>query len=67
MILKEFLELNKNGLLLDVCIYDKNGEYVMCEEKRFYLNHNIFLDQKVLSFAIDIGDIDIELDVVLDF
>ena len=62
MTLKEFLEMNTNGLLLDIYIYDNQNEYVMCEEKRFILNRNIFLDKIVLSFELYCEGLCIKLD-----
>lgn len=53
MTLKEFLEMNTNGLLLDICIYDKQNEYVMGDIKKYFLDKKIFLDKKVLSFEFD--------------
>lgn len=62
MTLKEFLKMNTNGLLLQIFIYDKENEYVMGEEKRYFIDKNIFLDKIVLSFEIDENDLYIKLD-----
>lgn len=53
MTLKEFLKMNTNGLLLDICIYDRQNEYVMGDIKKVFLDNNIFLDKIVLSFEFD--------------
>ena len=62
MTLKEFLKMNTNGLLLDIYIYDKQNAYIMCKEKRFFVNRNIFLDKIVLSFELDCDGLCIRLD-----
>ena len=62
MTLKEFLKMNTNGLLLQMFIYDRENEYIMGEEKRFFIDKNIFLDKTVLSFEIDENDLYIKLD-----
>lgn len=62
MTLKEFLKMNTNGLLLQIFIYDKENEYVMGDEKRYFIDKNIFLDKTVLSFEIDEDDLYIKLD-----
>lgn len=62
MTLKEFLKMNTNGLLLQIFIYDKENEYIMGDEKRYFLDKNIFLDKTVLSFEIDENDLYIKLD-----
>ncbi len=62
MTLKEFLKMNTNGLLLQIFIYDKENEYIMGEEKRYFIDENIFLDKIVLSFEIDENDLYIKLD-----
>ena len=62
MTLKEFLKMNTNGLLLQIFIYDKENEYVMGDEKRYFIDKNIFLDKTVLSFEIDENDLYIKLD-----
>lgn len=62
MTLKEFLKMNTNGLLLQIFIYDKENEYVMGDEKRYFIDKNIFLDKIVLSFEIDENDLYIKLD-----
>ena len=36
MTLKEFLEMNTNGLLLDIHIYDKQNEYVIGDIKNIF-------------------------------
>lgn len=62
MTLKEFLKMNTNGLLLQIFIYDKENEYIMGDEKRYFIDKNIFLDKIVLSFEIDQNDLYIKLD-----
>lgn len=62
MTLKEFLEMNTNGLLLQIFIYDKENEYIMGDEKRYFIDKNIFLNKTVLSFEIDKNDLYIKLD-----
>ena len=62
MTLKEFLKMNTNGLLLQIFIYDKENEYVMGDEKRYFIDKNVFLDKTVLSFEIDENDLYIKLD-----
>ena len=62
MTLKEFLKINTNGLLLQIFIYDKENEYIMGDEKRYFIDKNIFLDKTVLSFEIDENDLYIKLD-----
>ena len=62
MTLKEFLKMNTNGLLLQIFIYDKENEYIIGDEKRYFLDKNIFLDKTVLSFEIDENDLYIKLD-----
>lgn len=62
MTLKEFLKMNTNGLLLQIFIYDKDNEYIMGDEKRYFIDKNIFLDKIVLSFEIDENDLYIKLD-----
>lgn len=62
MTLKEFLKMNTNGLLLQIFIYDKENEYIMGDEKRYFIDKNIFLDKTVLSFEIDENDLYIKLD-----
>lgn len=62
MTLKEFLKMNTNGLLLQIFIYDKDNEYIMGDEKRYFIDKNIFLDKTVLSFEIDENDLYIKLD-----
>ena len=62
MTLKEFLKMNANGLLLQIFIYDKDNEYIMGDEKRYFIDKNIFLDKTVLSFEIDENDLYIKLD-----
>ena len=62
MTLKEFLKMNTNGLLLQIFIYDKEDEYIMGDEKRYFIDKNIFLDKTVLSFEIDENDLYIKLD-----
>ena len=62
MTLKEFLKMNTNGLLLQIFIYDKENEYIMGDEKRYFIDKNIFLDRIVLSFEIDENDLYIKLD-----
>ena len=62
MTLKEFLKMNTNGLLLQIFIYDKENEYIMGDEKRYFIDKNIFLDKIVLSFEIDENDLYIKLD-----
>ena len=62
MTLKEFLKINTNGLLLQIFIYDKENEYIMGDEKRYFIDKNIFLDKIVLSFEIDENDLYIKLD-----
>ena len=62
MTLKEFLKMNTNGLLLQIFIYDKENEYVMGDEKRYFIDKNILLDKIVLSFEIDENDLYIKLD-----
>ena len=62
MTLKEFLKRNTNGLLLQIFIYDKENEYIMGDEKRYFIDKNIFLDKTVLSFEIDENDLYIKLD-----
>ena len=61
MTLKEFLKMNTNGLLLQIFIYDKENEYVMGDEKRYFIDKNIFLDKTVLSFEIYENDLYIKL------
>ena len=61
MTLKEFLKMNTNGLLLQIFIYDKENEYIMGDEKRYFIDKNIFLDKTVLSFEIDENDLYIKL------
>ena len=62
MTLKEFLKMNTNGLLLQIFIYDKENEYITGDEKRYFIDKNIFLDKTVLSFEIDENDLYIKLD-----
>lgn len=62
MTLKEFLKMNTNGLLLQIFIYDRENEYIMGDEKRYFIDKNIFLDKTVLSFEIDENDLYIKLD-----
>ena len=62
MTLKEFLKINTNGLLLQIFIYDKENEYIMGDEKRYFIDKNIFLDKTGLSFEIDENDLYIKLD-----
>lgn len=62
MTLKEFLEMNTNGLLLQIFIYDKENEYIMGDEKRYFIDKNIFLNKTVLSFEIDKNNLYIKLD-----
>ena len=62
MTLKEFLKMNTNGLLLQIFIYDKDNEYIIGDEKRYFIDKNIFLDKTVLSFEIDENDLYIKLD-----
>ena len=62
MTLKEFLKLNTDGLLLDIYIYDNKGEYIMCENKRYLLDNNIFLDKQVMSFEIECDGLCVKLD-----
>ena len=62
MTLKEFLKMNTNGLLLQIFIYDKENEYILGDEKRYFIDKNIFLDKIVLSFEIDENDLYIKLD-----
>ena len=62
MTLKEFLKMNTNGLLLQIFIYDKENEYIIGDEKRYFIDKNIFLDKTVLSFEIDENDLYIKLD-----
>ena len=62
MTLKEFLKMNTNGLLLQIFIYDKENEYIMGDEKRYFIDKNVFLDKIVLSFEIDENDLYIKLD-----
>ena len=62
MTVKEFLKMNTNGLLLQIFIYDKENEYIMGDEKRYFIDKNIFLDKIVLSFEIDENDLYIKLD-----
>ena len=62
MTFKEFLKMNTNGLLLQIFIYDKDNEYIMGDEKRYFIDKNIFLDKTVLSFEIDENDLYIKLD-----
>ena len=62
MTLKEFLKMNTNGLLLQIFIYDKENGYIMGDEKRYFIDKNIFLDKIVLSFEIDENDLYIKLD-----
>lgn len=62
MTLKEFLKMNTNGLLLQIFIYDKENEYIIGDEKRYFIDKNIFLDKIVLSFEIDENDLYIKLD-----
>lgn len=62
MTLKEFLKMNTNGLLLQIFIYDKENEYIMGDEKRYFIDKNIFLDKTVLLFEIDENDLYIKLD-----
>ena len=62
MTLKEFLKMNTNGLLLQIFIYDKENEYIMGDEKRYFIDKNVFLDKTVLSFEIDENDLYIKLD-----
>ena len=62
MTLKEFLKMNTNGLLLQIFIYDKENEYIMGDEKRYFIDKNIFLDEIVLQFEIDENDLYIKLD-----
>ena len=62
MTLKEFLRMNTNGLLLQIFIYDKDNEYIMGDEKRYFIDKNIFLNKTVLSFEIDENDLYIKLD-----
>ena len=62
MTLKEFLKLNTDGLLLDIYIYDNKGEYIMCENKRYLLDNNIFLDEQVMSFEIESDGLCVKLD-----
>ena len=54
--------MNTNGLLLQIFIYDKENEYIMGDEKRYFIDKNIFLDKIVLSFEIDENDLYIKLD-----
>lgn len=62
MTLKEFLKMNTNGLLLQIFIYDKENEYIIGDEKRYFIDKNIFLDKTVLLFEIDENDLYIKLD-----
>ena len=61
MTLKEFLEMNKNNSL-DIYIYDNQGVYLMCQDKKFFLKEDVFLDEVVLSFELDDNDFYIKLD-----
>lgn len=62
MTLKEFLKMNTNGLLLQIFIYDKENQYIIGDEKRYFIDKNIFLDETVLSFELDGNDLYIKLD-----
>lgn len=62
MTLKEFLKMNTNGLLLQIFIYDKENEYIMGDEKRYFIDKNVFLNKTVLSFELDENNLYIKLD-----
>lgn len=62
MTLKEFLKMNTNGLLLQIFIYDKENQYIIGDEKRYFIDKNIFLNKTVLSFELDGNDLYIKLD-----
>lgn len=62
MTLKEFLKMNTNGLLLQIFIYDKENQYITGDEKRYFIDKNIFLNKTVLSFELDENDLYIKLD-----
>ena len=61
MTLKELLELNKNGGLLDIYLYDKNWAYYGCYPKRYLLKNSGVLNEKVMSFELEDNDLYIQL------
>lgn len=54
--------MNTNSLALEIYIYDKQNAYVMYGRKQSFLDRNIFLDKKVLSFEFYCDDLYIQLD-----